>query len=333
MLPELRCHDHLLPLVSDKKEYSPRAGESQYFLICSEGCQIPVVNGIPRFVLSDMYASAFGRQWNAFRKTQLDSFTGTTISKDRLTRLLGGSLNIEGKNILEVGCGAGRFTEILLNAGANVFAADLSLAVEANYENNKEYPNYFVCQADLLNLPVYPEQFDVVLGIGVVQHTPNPEKTIVTLCSYVKSGGILIIDHYTYDYPVILSRRLLRSFLLRISVDFGLWLCKTLVAILWPIHEVLWKYRDYRILDKLRSIFLYISPVVDYHDSYPQLLPEHLRSWAILDTHDTLTDVYKHLRNAEEISNCLRECGMINIKTIYAGNGVEAWARKPVKPK
>ena len=75
-------------------------------------------------------------------------------------------------------------------------------------------------------------------------------------------------------------------------------------------------------------MFLYISPVVDYQDAYPQLGPRLLRVWAILDTHDTLTDVYKHLRSAEEISNVLRQCGMSEIKTAYAGNGVEARARK-----
>lgn len=57
-----------------------------------------------------------------------------------------------------------------------------------------------------------------------------------------------------------------------------------------------------------------------------------LKIWAALDTHDTLTDRYKQLRSAQEIENHLRQCGMINIETSYAGNGVEARARKPVRP-
>jgi SAM-dependent methyltransferase len=277
-----------------------------------------------------MYTSAFGLQWKAFQKTQLDSYTGITISRDRLTRCLGGTLEIvRGKSVLEAGCGAGRFTEVLLSAGAQVFACDLSEAVEANYENCKEYPDYFVCQADILRLPVRPEQFDIVVCIGVIQHTPSSEETIALLCSHVKPGGLLVIDHYTYGYPITPSRRLLRSFLLRTPAGLTLRFCRALVAILWPVHHLLWEYRNYRGFGRLRRMFLDFSPVVDYHHSYPQLGPDLLRVWAVLDTHDTLTDAYKHLRSAEEISNCLRECGMTDIETVYAGNGVEARARKP----
>jgi hypothetical protein len=49
----------------------------------------------------------------------------------------------------------------------------------------------------------------------------------------------------------------------------------------------------------------------------------------MLDTHDTLTDYYKHLRSTEEIEAALRTAGMVDIETAYAGNGVEARARKP----
>ena len=111
------------------------------------GEHYPVINRIPRFVPLENYASSFGLQWNAYRRTQLDSYTGLPISKSRLTRLAGGSLDIfKEKNVLEAGCGAGRFTEIMLQEGANVFAVDISTAVEANYLNCNAYPNYFVCQ-------------------------------------------------------------------------------------------------------------------------------------------------------------------------------------------
>ena len=43
----------------------------------------PIINGIPRFVPVENYASSFGLQWNKFRTEQLDSVNGSTISKDR----------------------------------------------------------------------------------------------------------------------------------------------------------------------------------------------------------------------------------------------------------
>src|SRR5436305_3342969 len=172
--PQLRCPSHALPLSTEGK----LAGGDDA-LTCPRGCRFPVVKHIPRFVISEDYAAAFGAQWNAFRKTQLDSHTGTTISRDRLARCLGGSLEVlRGKSVLEVGCGAGRFTELMLAAGARVFACDLSSAVEANYENCAGADDYFVCQADARRLPVAPHSFDFVVCLGVVQHTPSPEETI-----------------------------------------------------------------------------------------------------------------------------------------------------------
>ena len=183
---------------------------------CPKGCSFPVLNNIPRFVSSDDYASSFGLQWKEFRLVQLDSVTGTTVSRDRLTRLVGGSLDIfRGKQVLEAGCGAGRFTEVMLDAGAAVHAVDLSAAVEANYENFKGRSNYSVCQADILRLPFASEQFDIVLAIGVIQHTENPERTIEALCSHVKPGRLLVIDHYTYGYAITPSRRFIRSLLVK----------------------------------------------------------------------------------------------------------------------
>lgn len=297
---------------------------------CVEGCCFPVVSEIPRFVPSDMYASSFGLQWNTFRKTQLDSYTGTTISRDRLTRMMGGALDVRGKTILEAGCGAGRFTEILLQEGASVFAADISSAVEANFDNCKfliNGANYFVCQADIINLPLKPGQFDVVFCAGVIQHTPDPEKTMEVLCSHIKPGGKLIIDHYSPGYPATPSRQLLRKLLLQVPAESALEFCQGMVELLWPVHTLFWENQHDKTITALRQTLLELSPVVDYYDAYPQLA-KHLYAWAVLDTHDTLTDVYKHLRTAEEIATHLKNCGMEHISTSYAGNGVETIAYK-----
>ena len=301
-------------------------------LECREGCLFEAVNDIPRFVPRANYASSFGLQWNEYRATQLDSHTGLTISRDRLTRLLGGSLDVvKGKNVLEAGCGAGRFSEILLEAGARLQAVDLSTAVEANFANCRHFPHYSVCQASILELPFAPAQFDIVACIGVIQHTPNPEETIAALCRQVKPGGMLAIDHYTYGYDPTWSRAAIRSVMLKFPKKLSLWVCKVMANLLWPIHSLLWTARKFPPMTIVRSIFLKLSPLVDYHDAYPQLGPERLKIWAALDTHDTLTDYYKHLRSADEIRVCLQECGMERIDAYYAGNGVEARAYKPVE--
>lgn len=312
-----------------KSELKMDSDNLQY--VCKSGCIYPIIKNIPRFVPYNSYADSFGLQWNTYKQTQLDSFTKTTISQDRLKRILMGSFELlQGKDVLEAGCGAGRFTEILLQNGANVISADLSAAVEANYDNCKSYENYFICQADILNLPVNPETFDLVICIGVIQHTPNPEKTIKALISYVKPGGLLVIDHYTRGYPETPSRKILRAFLIRRSPQFSMAFIKGLTNAVWPIHKILGSRRQTSWIKKGRSLFLYMSPLVDYHDAYPQLSKEQLKTWAMLDTHDTLTDHYKHIRTSAEIQDQLIKCGMENIQIAVAGNGIEVIAKKPI---
>jgi 2-polyprenyl-3-methyl-5-hydroxy-6-metoxy-1,4-benzoquinol methylase len=298
---------------------------------CPLGCEFTIVNNIPRFVNQNNYASSFGLQWNLFSKTQLDSYTGTSISRDRLTRLSGGDLSIfKGKKVLEVGCGAGRFTELMLNSGATVYATDFSNAVEANYNNFSNFSNYYVCQANVYELPFIFESFDIIFCVGVIQHTPDPEKTIGTLCKYVKPSGLLIIDHYTYGYPTTFFSNLIRTFLLKKDSQYSFRFCEKLTKRLYPIHKFLWKLKNIPILGFFARAFIHFSPLVDYHTIYPQLTENLLYEWMLLDTHDTLTDFYKHLRSAEELEKCLKENSMEAIFIEYAGNGVEARCIKPI---
>lgn len=326
---ELCCAVHGLPFASDTSRAAIDVGTR--LLVCPSGCRIPVVRGIPRLVASEGYAAAFGRQWRKFRRTQLNSFTGTTISRDRLARCLGGSLAVvRGGSVLEVGCGAGRFTELLLAAGARVFAVDLSSAVEVNHENCSQSAGYFICQADLRELPARPASFDYVICLGVIQHTPMPEHAIAALCRFVKPGGSLVIDHYRYDAADMTRvRQRLRRFLIRLHPRLALGLVRAMVAVLWPVHRLLWGLSGHRPIAELRRRWLRLSPALDYHDHYCQLGSRLLYAWAALDTHDCLTDFYKHKRTVEEIDVCLRRLGLEHIEVSYGGNGVEARAVKP----
>ena len=69
-----------------------------------------VIEDIPRFVESENFASPFGLQWNTFKKAQLDSYTKTSMSEDRVRTALQMPLeSIKGlkiislKNILNIG--------------------------------------------------------------------------------------------------------------------------------------------------------------------------------------------------------------------------------------
>lgn len=110
----------------------------------------PIRNGIPRFVAPDNYASSFGYQWKKYARLQLDSCNGTQFSRERFYSITDWNPSeLRGKRILDVGCGAGRFAEIALAAGAEVVAMDLSEAVDACKENLRNSPNLEVVQASI----------------------------------------------------------------------------------------------------------------------------------------------------------------------------------------
>jgi SAM-dependent methyltransferase len=295
-------------------------------LACSGGHAFSRRNGIPRFVTNSNYADAFGAQWKKFRLTQLDSCTGTTISRDRARRCMGEQLwsDLEGKQILECGCGAGRFTEILLAKGAYVTSIDLSEAVDANQENFPQNETHRIAQADILYLPFAPNQFDVVFCLGVVQHTPNPEQTIAKLYEQVKPGGTLIIDHYTHNLSwYTKSAPLFRRYFRRLPPAKGIEYTERLVNIFWPLHNMA------RHFYPAQMVLSRLSPVICYYRSYPNLSEEVQREWALLDTHDSLTDWYNHFRTRGQIRQTLEQFGMLEIWCEYGGNGVEARGRRP----
>jgi SAM-dependent methyltransferase len=333
--PELRCLAHGVGLAADP---GPTVEESAR-LVCAKGCRVPVEAGVPRFVATESYAAGFGLQWTAHPRTQLDSATGTRISRDRLSRCLGGLERVAGRSVLEVGCGAGRFTEVLLDAGARVFACDLSRAVEANHANFRGRAAHFVCQADLMALPVAPGTFDVVVALGVLQHTPLPEAAVRALVAALRPGGLLALDHYApppdagraWRIAAALSpRSLLRHGMLVLPPRLAQAAAGGLTRSLLPVHRRLWRRGP--VVDRVRSAFRRVSPVVDHYDRLPELSADQLAEWAVLDTHDALTDRHKHLRSAEEIRRILGDAGLVELDVRYAGNGVEARARKPMAP-
>lgn len=331
-LPELSCPTHGNRLDPQRStlagDSDPVRVEDLHCFCCAEGCRFPVIGGVPRFTSSDNYAGAFGWQWQRFRTSQLDSRTGTTITRDRLSRCLGGDLAaLAGCRVLDAGCGAGRFSEVLLGAGAHVFAVDISTAVEAAHSNFGADRRFFVCQSDILAIPVAARSFDVVLCLGVIQHTPDPERTIAALAEHVRPGGLLIIDHYSTGYPLTPSRRMLRAVLLRLPRPLASRLAVAMAAFLLIAHK--WFWHADATSARTRRLLARWSPLVDYYDSYPQLARNVLAEWAVLDTHDTLMDVFKHLRTEDEIRACL---GALDLEILHAapgGNGIEARARRP----
>ena len=162
------------------------------------GCQrvYPNVNGIVRFVDTQDYASSFGFQWHRYQKTQLDQ--GQVRESERDFQMKTGLRreDLQGKLVLDVGCGMGRFAEVATRWGASVVGIDLSAAAEVAAKNLADR-DFVAFQADVFALPFATESFDVIYSIGVLHHTPDCEAAVKALGKYLKPGGILAVWLYS----------------------------------------------------------------------------------------------------------------------------------------
>ena len=289
------------------------AGEVVTGLLRCTHCdsEYPVVRGIPRFGGADSYVKSFGREWRWFRTVQLDSLNGTDESERALGAATGWrDTDYAGARVLDAGVGAGRFAECAARKGAQVFAIDLSEAIDAAYQNIGREQNVHLVQADIFAMPFREGTFDMAYSIGVLHHTPDPRRAFDCVAAAVRPGGSLAI--YIYDRYGFRFGNLWRKVSTRIP--HSLMAVITLAAI--PLYYV---YR----LPLLGKILQFVVPI-SQHPNW---------RWRWLNTFDWYTPKYQWGYLYPEIFRWFRENGFDEIE-IFDGpirmSGVKAEAQAPM---
>lgn len=257
--------------------------------------QVPDSRSVINYCQDD-YHENFGFQWNKFNKLQLDSYNGSNESEERFfTQNNLKPEDLKNKNVLEVGAGCGRFTEILLKYGANVIAVDYSSAIHANYENHSQDTNSenLICiQADVFDMPLKKNLFDIVLCYGVIQHTGRNEDCLNTLCEYLNSNGILLIDIYSnsirhYNPWVYM----IRPFFSRIkNYESQMNFVQKFVDLVFPLQlKILTLLHNKTHFLKYLRYFINRSPNSVYGINLfldGKISIEHAKEWSVMDTFD-----------------------------------------------
>lgn len=263
------------------------------------------------FLVGDHYARSFGVQWEKYRNVQIDRFNGTRGSYDHLMMFTLGRLDLlEGKTILEIGSGAGRFTDYLVDIGAKVITVDPS-AISFNVALGA--PNLVPIRADLFDVPVDRRKVDVVFCRGVVQHTADVRAAIRRLFDYVKPGGLVMFDVYHLKwFTPFVTKYWLRPFTRGIPVDRFI-----LVAEKWVPRLLRFKNRFVKPLLPRNKLGINLAnqlvPVADFTD-VAGLSPRARIEWSVLDTVDMYTPRYDTPMTWNAVMTLLREVGATDIQ-------------------
>ena len=290
-----------------------------------EGCgeAYPIGGGIPRFVPRENYASSFGLEWTLHATTQYDSHSHRPVSETRFFGETGWGKDLAGEMIMEAGSGSGRFTEQAVKTGAMVVSFDFSYAVEANYESNGQNENLLIVQADINAMPFPERTFDKVFCFGVLQHTPDPGRSFLSLVAALKPDGNLVADVYAIvtTSKLLSTYYLLRPFTRRMAPAKLYRFTHRWIDAMWPLAAL------------LRRI-----PVVGYRINWRLMVPDYtpyalepemLKEWAYLDCFDALGAKYDRPQTRRAVRAWCAEAGLRDVEVKRGYNGIEMHGTAP----
>ena len=105
---------------------------------------------------------------------------------------------LEGKTVLDVGCGFGRLSLLCaLKKASRVIAIDLSEPLIQTLERTARFlhlSNIETYKMDAENLNLEPNQFDIIYCTEVIEHLPNPISVLQSMHSLLKPTGSLIMS-------------------------------------------------------------------------------------------------------------------------------------------
>ena len=228
-----------------------------------------------------------------------------------------------GKKVLDAGCGIGRHAYYAARYGAEVWAVDISDAVEVAAKNVSG-TEARVIQADLNHLPFPEDSFDLVYSMGVLHHLPDPEGAFQYLLRFVKPGGEFRM--FLYWAP---ERQPLKRLLLKAVSALRALTVRMPHRLLYPISYVaaflvwtcfVWPYRA----------FVRIPMISKMADQLP--LRQYSRypfRTCVNDQFDRLSAPLERRYTREQVEQFLKLGGLEEIN-VFPNFGWVAFGRKPV---
>jgi len=186
----------LRPLYEAVRDRSGVAVGTSRFLGCEE-CGSATLDALPApsalaalypshytFKAAEAHASPVRRllarlEWRLF-------YRGTSQRRLAIVRQLTG---LASGRVLEVGCGSGLFLRVLADAGYDVEGVELA-ASDVEYARRRLGLQVFHGSLESAGLPA--RHYDAVLLVYVLEHIPDPARTLAEVARILKPGGWVV---------------------------------------------------------------------------------------------------------------------------------------------
>lgn len=176
--------------------------------------------------------------------------------------------DVEGKKVLDMGCGEGCWSKFFAKEGAEVTGIDLSDAlVKAAIEEEKRHSlgiKYFVADAADLNM-LESESFDLVFSFMALMDIRNYQRAISEASRVLKKGGrlVVVIEHPCFEMGRVLDGKVVGGWETRLNKDGSKEYLYYWVADYLREHSYIFEWRH----DRLSSSFVttaFHRPLSDY---------------------------------------------------------------------
>jgi ubiquinone/menaquinone biosynthesis C-methylase UbiE len=131
-------------------------------------------------------------------------------------------INVEGKKVLDIGCGPGQLlVELSKDGPQELCGVDIDgkfLRVAAMELKSRNIHDVKLIIADAIKLPFSDEHFDIVISFLTLPYVKDDKKALTEFSRVVKRDGTLVISGHEKGFPIrYVKRRRFKPLLIYIA--------------------------------------------------------------------------------------------------------------------
>jgi len=151
---------------------------------------------IPQKLKENNYIEHYEKDGEVYDYFQNLECKATAEDWKRLRQTILSKINFLDKNsiVIDVGSGGGWAAEKLVDKCGKFICIDVSEINLSKLSSIYQQDNFFVIQADAMNMPIADNSVDYIISSEVIEHLPNPEKFINEMFRILKLNGKIIIS-------------------------------------------------------------------------------------------------------------------------------------------